>query len=136
MFKVVIVGGESTKDYDFFEKKCIQCLKNKVKTDTVMIYSIGDSYVERFSKRFGIDVRFFVSKFKRKTSALNRRNEEMLADADALIAFNDKLKTTSTIIEKSNEKKIPSRIIEFTNSVSRKPTALVVGGIETTLQIY
>lgn len=24
----------------------------------------------------------------------------------------------------------------FTNSVSRKPTALVVGGIETTLQIY
>ena len=114
MFKVVIVGGESTKNYDFFEKKCIQCLKNKVKTDTVMIYSIGDSYVERFSKRFGIDVRFFVSKFKRKTSALNRRNEEMLADADALIAFNDKLKTTSTIIEKSNEKKIPSRIIEFT----------------------
>ena len=108
MFKVVIVGGESTKNYDFF--------KNKVKTDTVMIYSIGDSYVERFSKRFGIDVRFFVSKFKRKTSALNRRNEEMLADADALIAFNDKLKTTSTIIEKSNEKKIPSRIIEFTST--------------------
>ena len=116
MFKVVIIGGESTKDYDFFEKKCIQCLKNKAKTDTVMIYTIGDSYVERFSKRFGIDVRFFVSKFKRKTSALNRRKEEMLSDANALIAFNDKLKSTTTIIEKANEKKIPSRIIEYSST--------------------
>lgn len=116
MFKVVIVGGESTKNYEFFEKKCIQCLKNKVKTDTVMIYSIGDSYVERFSSRFGIDVRFFITKFKRKPSALNRRNEEMLSDANALIAFNDKLKATTTIIEKANEKKIPSRIIEFTST--------------------
>lgn len=113
MFKVVIIGGESTKNYNFFEKKCIQCLKNKVKTDTVMIYTIGDKYVERFSTRFSIDVRIFYSKFKRKTSVLNKRNEEMMSDANALIAFNDKLKNTSMIIEKAKEKNLPIRIIDF-----------------------
>ena len=34
MFKVAIVGGENMGNYPFFEVKCVNCLKDKVKSNS------------------------------------------------------------------------------------------------------
>lgn len=113
MFKVVIVGGEGTKDYPRFKKKCIECLRNKVKEDRVMIYTTGDKYVEAFSERYGIDTRFFPCDFKKYgKDALLMRAMDIVADADAAIIFNDGQKDSQIIAKLAAEKGLPMRNIK------------------------
>ena len=109
MFKVVIVGGKDTGKYALFEKRCIHYLEKKA-SEGIMIYTTGDEYVERFSKRFRIDIRYFLCNFKKKKDALDARNEEMLADADAVIAFDNGMADVRMIIDKATEKNIPLRV--------------------------
>ena len=111
MFKVAIIGGEKTNDYPKFKKKCIQCLKNKVKEDSIMIYTIGDRFVDAFSERYSIPTRFFPCDFKTfGKDALKVRAEYLMEDVDALIAFNYKNnKDASYFVNLANEKGIPVR---------------------------
>ena len=112
MFKVVIIGGESTNDYARFKKKCIECLRNKAKEGRIIIYTTGDKFVDAFSERYGIDTRFFPCDFKRfGRDALRYRAEDILKDADAVISFNDGQKDTQMIAKMAVEKGLPLRNI-------------------------
>ena len=112
MFNVAIIGGSSTNDYEFFEKKCIQCLRNKAKTDHIMIYSIGDEYVEKFANRFNIDVKILPTYFKKyKSDALKLRNDELFSSINAVIAF-DALKDAKVIAEMAQQRNLPVRLIK------------------------
>ena len=114
MFKVIITGGENFEDYDTFERKCINCLKNKAKEGNgIIIYTTGDSFNNKFAKKFGINVREFSANFtKDGNNALFERNKQMLSDADAAIVFNDDLNDTKFLIDQIKQHNIPIRIIK------------------------
>lgn len=112
MFKVLIVGGKSAHSYEYFEKKCIQCLRNKTK-EGIIIYSTGDKYNEIFSKRFNIDVKLFKADFNTyKNNALKVRNSKIFSDCDALIVFDDGLNDTKVLLSIAENKKLPYRLIK------------------------
>ena len=98
-FKVAIVGGEGTEDYAFYEQKCIKMLREKGKEGCgIMIYTNGDEFNDKFAEKFSIDIRYFYTDWK-----------QMLADADAVIVFEDGLKDTKFFSEMAKEKGIPYR---------------------------
>ena len=112
MFKVAIIGGEAMGDYPRFKKKCMECLKNKVKEDSIMIYTVGDRYVDAFAERYGIDTRFFGCDFKHHgRNALKERAEALLEDCNAVIIFENGLKDTQMIKKMAAEKGLPLRVI-------------------------
>ena len=110
-FKVAIVGGEGTEDYAFYEQKCIKMLREKGKEGCgIMIYTNGDEFNDKFAEKFSIDIRYFYTDWKQYgNDALRERNKEMLADADAVIVFEDGLKDTKFFSEMAKEKGIPYR---------------------------
>lgn len=113
MFKVAIIGGELTKDYEKFKEKCINCLRNKAKEGAIMIYSTGDSYVKKFSSKYGIPTKIFYCDFKTyKNNALKVRAENMLFDCDAVIAFRNDLKDVQMITKLAADKGLQVRKIK------------------------
>ena len=112
MFRVAIIGGEASEDYVKFRNKCISCLKEKVKTDHIMILSPGDRYIDAFSERFKIDVKTFIVDWKKYgKDALKARAEEMLSQSDAVIVFDLGKKETNIYKKMASEKGIPLRVI-------------------------
>lgn len=113
MFKVIIIGGNQSNNYQFFEEKCIKCLRNKT-SEGIMIYTTGDDFVERFGKRFNIDMRIFYANFKKNgNNALKMRNDELFKDAEALIAFDSGIKDTEVLINLAKAKNLPIRIFNL-----------------------
>lgn len=113
MFKVIIIGGKCAPNYEFFENKCKFYLKNQAKNG-IMIYSTGDKFVEIFSKRFGIDVKYFNVDWKKfKGDALKERNEKMFKDADAIIAFSNGTKNIESFITSAKYYNTPIRTIRI-----------------------
>lgn len=112
MFKVAIIGGEGSKDYTKFKEKCIYYLKNRTK-EGIMIYTIGDKFVDAFAERYHITTRFFPCDFKTfGKEALKVRAEEMLKECDAVIAFKDGLKSTQMITKMAVEQGLPLRNVK------------------------
>lgn len=112
MFRVAIVGGEGFGDYPTFERKCINIVKDKAKTEGLLILSTGDEFVERFAQKFGVNVQLFYCDWKtNKKNALKVRNERMLSNCDAIIMFNDRLKDTMMIYNMAVEMNLPNRKI-------------------------
>lgn len=111
MFRVAIIGGENTANYEYFQSKCIFYLKRKAKEGGgITILTTGDEYVERFAKRYNIDTQFFVTNWKTNgKDALKERNKELLENCDALIYFNDSIKDNQIIYDMAQKKGIQSR---------------------------
>ena len=111
MFKVAIVGGENTGNYEFFKEKCIFFLRNKAKSGGgITIYTTGDEYVNKFSARYGIDVRTFYTDWnKNGKNALKERNEKLLDTCDAMILFDNEIKSDQILFSIDKEKGIPCR---------------------------
>lgn len=108
MFKVLIIGAQDTEDYEKFCKKTIYYLKNKKKSE-IMIYSLGDEYIDVFAKKNGVDTKFFATDWKTYgKEALKERATRVLSDCDAIIAFKTK-KDTEILLKMAQEKKIPIR---------------------------
>lgn len=121
MFKVAIVGGENMGNYPFFERKCVNCLKNKAKTEGVTIYTTGDAFVTHFAEKCGLATRTFYTDWKRfGHDALKARNDEMLSDCDAIIVFDDGIKDTRMILKMATDKGLPSRLILSESQVAHK----------------
>jgi len=118
MFKVAIIGGDGFEDYELFEQKCIKYLRKKGQEGCgIMVYTTGEKCNDKFSYRFGIDIRYFICNWKRDgNDALKFRNEEMLSDVDAVIAFDDGLKDTQFFLEMAKAKKIPYRFVKKEDS--------------------
>lgn len=114
MFKVIIIGGEKTGDYSFFKEKCIFYLKEKGKSgDGITIYSIGDEFINRFATKYGIDIQYFFTDWKKDgKNAIAKRNELMLSSANALIAFDDNTSEMRFLISEAKKKKILVRVVK------------------------
>lgn len=113
MFKVAIIGGESTGKYEPFREKCIHLLKNKAKSgEGITIYTTGDEYVDKFAGRYGIDVRIFYTDWaKNGKNALKERNDRILESCDALVLFNNGIKSDEILYTMAKEKGVPCRKI-------------------------
>ena len=114
MFRVAIVGGKDTNNYENFRIKCISLLKNKAK-EGIFILSTGDDFVDEFAMRYKIDVQNFYTDFAKFANlALKKRNELLLDNCDALIAFLPERKDIQHIISMAEEKHIPIRRVKTT----------------------
>lgn len=110
MFKVLIIGAEEMGDYNKFRERTIFYLKRKKKSE-VMIYTLGDEFIDVFAKNNGVDTKFFPVDWKTYgKDALKKRAESVLLDCDGIIAFNTK-KDTEIIIKLAKEKNIPVRTV-------------------------
>ena len=89
MFRVSIIGADSINDKDFCCNKCIKCLKSKNDAgETLQINSIGDNFVEEFTKFYNIDCQYFIADFSQYgKDALITRNNLLMENSDAFIFF-------------------------------------------------
>lgn len=111
MFRVAIIGGENTGNFDAFKERCIYFLRNKAKEGCgIMINTTGDEFVDKFAKMYNIDVRTFYTNWKKNgKNALIERNNEMLDSTDALIYFYGNKKDNTVIYEMALKRNIPTR---------------------------
>ncbi len=91
-FKVIICGSRTFSDYEALKAFCDRVLVNKAKTHKVVIVSGtargADTLGERYAKEKGYACLRFPADWNRYgRSAGMRRNEQMLQEADAAIAF-------------------------------------------------
>lgn len=108
MFKVLIIGAEDMGNYEKFCSKTIYYLKNKKKSE-IMIYTLGDNFIDSFAKANSVDTKFFATDWKTYgKEALKERTTRVLSDCDAIIVFNTK-KDTELLLKTAQEKKIPIR---------------------------
>lgn len=114
MFNVIIIGGKKTNNFSLFKEKCIFYLKDKAKSgDGITILSTGDEFVDLFANKYGIAVQYFTPNWKVDGKmALSIRNNNMLAKANAVIAFDDGSKDMEILLSECKNKKIPLRIIK------------------------
>lgn len=113
MFNVAIIGAESIEDYNFCEKKCINCLQNKARSgESITIFSTGDLFVDQFSKKYHINVQYFYTDWKNYGKyALKERNERLLENCHAMILFGEDTKDKRFLKELALINNIPVRII-------------------------
>ena len=118
MFKVIIIGGDGFDNYPLFEERCIACLKKKAKEGCgIMIYTTGEECNDKFAARFSIDIRYYLTDWKKHgNNALKIRNEEMLKDADAIICFEDDTKDTKIFLKQAVEYGKKCRYIDKTGA--------------------
>ena len=108
MFKVLIIGAEDMGDYEKFCKKTIYYLAKKKKSE-IMIYSLGDEFIDVFAKKNGVDTKFFPVNWKTYgRDALKERAERVLSDCDSIIVFSTK-KDTEVLVKMAQSKNIPIR---------------------------
>lgn len=113
MFRIAIIGGENTMNYEMFKEKCIHYLRNKVK-DGIIILTTGDEYVTHFAQKYKIDTQFYATKWRKyKNNALKMRNDELLSNTDAIIYFNDGIKDNMHLYNEALHRNIPSRIVNY-----------------------
>lgn len=134
--KVIIAGGRNFRDYKLLKTECNMLIAPGVFAafgETVEIVSgccnMGvhtftrddgtkvfgaDGLGERYAKEYGFPVKLFPADWKRfNKSAGPVRNSQMVAYADALIAFWDNIsRGTGDVIKKARDKKIFLKIVE------------------------
>ena len=115
MFNVIVIGGEDSGNYEYFRSKMIYYLKNKAKSgEGITIFTTGDDFVDSFAKRYGIDVKFFVTNWKDYgKDALKHRNEEMIKNANAIIFFQNNKKDFQILYDLAVKHNIVGRIVNI-----------------------
>ncbi len=113
MFKVAIIGGETSGNYKMFATKCIYYLKNKA-GEGITILSLGDNYINAFAKATNIDVKeYFVDWGKFGKNALKIRAHFIIGECDALILFDNGTKEFNMYKKIATEAKIPLRVVSI-----------------------
>ena len=111
MFKVAIIGGENRGDYRLFVEKCAYFLKNKIK-EGIRVLTIGDEYVNIMCNKANIDVTVYNTNWGAYgRDALKRRNEKIINDCDAVIAFEDGTNDTKAFIHFAKQSDKPVRVV-------------------------
>jgi len=118
MFNIAIIGGENTGDYEFFKNKCIHFLSNKVKEDSITIYSFGDAFVKKFSDEYKISLFTLYADWKTYgKEALKERTIRMANSCNGVILFAGGDKKTESFVESiTAEKGVPLRIVKVRES--------------------
>lgn len=93
-FKVIVAGSRKYDDYDTLREKCDTILSKKLTDPNVQVIVVSgsatgaDSLGEKYAAERGLSVERFPADWEKYgKSAGPRRNAEMAAVADALIAF-------------------------------------------------
>ena len=91
MFRVIIAGGRTFKDYDRLCSVCDYMLQNQKEIEIVSGTAMGaDKLGEKYAQEHGHKIARFPAKWDEHGKAAGFiRNEEMAKYADALIAFWD-----------------------------------------------
>jgi len=91
MFRVIIAGGRTFKDYDRLCSVCDYMLQNQKEIEIVSGTAMGaDKLGEKYAQERGYKIARFPAKWDEHGRAAGFiRNEEMAKYADALIAFWD-----------------------------------------------
>lgn len=91
MFNVAIINGEECPSYEGFKEKCINLLSKKAEQgENIVLYSSGDSFVDRFAKEFGIVTMTIFCDWKRDgKNALKYWCENIAKACDAVVFFDD-----------------------------------------------
>ena len=115
MFKVAIIGGEDTEDYNFFKERCIHFLSAKGKEERIVIYSYGDEFVKKFASEFRITVNAIYADWKAYgKDALKVRNIEICKECQGVIIFETprNQKAVSHLRYTAEENAIPVRTVK------------------------
>lgn len=120
-FKVIIAGSRKYDDYNTLREKCNTILSKKLADPNFQVVIVSgcatgaDSLGERYAAERGLQVERHPADWdKYGKSAGPRRNAEMAAVADALIAFpkqGEANKGTLNMIETAKAKGLPIRVI-------------------------
>ena len=121
IFKVIIAGSRKYDDYETLREKCDTILSKKFADPNVQVIVVSggatgaDSLGERYAVERGLQIERHPADWdKYGKSAGPRRNAEMAAVADALIAFpkqDEPNKGTLNMIETAKAKGLPIRVI-------------------------
>lgn len=119
-FRVIIAGGRDFDDYSLLCRFADACLRNKTLQGVEIICGKArgaDALGERYAKERGFDIQRFPADWDGLgKSAGFIRNEQMAANADALIAFWDgKSHGTKHMIETAKKKGLPVRVKNYEN---------------------
>jgi hypothetical protein len=120
-FKVIVAGSRGFNDYRILKENCNNFLREKKKTDNVIIVSGhargADLLGEKYANDENFDLEVYPANWKKfGTSAGFRRNEQMAEVADALIAFWDgKSHGTKHMIEIAKNNGLNVRVVEYGN---------------------
>ncbi|HEY9169418.1 MAG TPA: DUF2493 domain-containing protein [Lutibacter sp.] len=116
MIKVIIAGGRNFDDFDKLRQVCDEFLKDQNKVEIVSgAYKGADALGERYAAERNHQIKQFPADWRRygKSAGL-KRNTEMAAYADALIAFWDgKSKGTKNMIELATQAGLNVKIINI-----------------------
>lgn len=114
---IIIAGGRDFDNYPLLKTKCENILSNLDKKDIIIFCGTAkgaDTLGEWYAKENKLKIKYFKPNWNIGKKAGILRNEEMLVDADALIAFWDgKSRGTKHMIGISVEKGIKTRIIKY-----------------------
>lgn len=118
MFTVAIIGTDGISDTKFIEEKCINCLKEKAKTQKLMINHVNEDFPKLFCKKYRINSTCFNVDWKTNgNDAIKKRNEELIESSDALIIFNNNKKDTEILLNMFLKSKKPVRKYLFNNDI-------------------
>lgn len=121
-FRVIIAGSKSFSNYKMFKERCDHYLSEKMKECAIIIIT-GTSMntkelIERYAKSRSLLIEYCDANWDRYgQNAAYVSNEEMLENADAVIAFsgiNDHEATvTNSLIKSAKSKNIRVRVVKY-----------------------
>lgn len=114
--RLIIAGGRNFEDWDLFEEVMGQFKPDNIEAVLSGHCSTGaDKMGERWAKRHGIPVELYPAqwdKYGKKAGFM--RNNEMAADADALMAFWDGVSPgTGMMIKLAREQELKVRVCYY-----------------------
>ena len=114
--KVIIAGGRDFNDYELLKSKCDYYLRD-ISDDIEIVSGTAagaDTLGERYAEEKGYPVKRFPADWKRYgRGAGYKRNAQMAAYADALIAFYAGSSGTKHMIETATKKGLNVRIVKY-----------------------
>lgn len=115
-FAVIIAGTRTFSNYDLLQERCDFYFSRRAPTAIICGEARGaDTLGRKYAEEHGIAVESFPANWEKYgKSAGYIRNQEMVNNADALIAFWDgKSRGTKNMIEIAEKKGIPIRIVKI-----------------------
>lgn len=116
MYKVIVAGSRSIKNYPIIEMKLFDYLFNHLNIEIVSGTARGvDKLGERFANKYDIPLKQFPADWdKYGKSAGYKRNEQMAKYADALVAFWDgESKGTKHMIDLAKKYNLDVEVIKY-----------------------
>lgn len=119
MFKVIIAGGRSFKDYQLLKLECDKILSQKKLTEEIQIVSGGADGADKLGEQYAKQRGYIVKRFEAEWGIYDKaagpiRNKQMADYADAAIIFwNNFSKGAANMILQCQIKNIPYRVIKY-----------------------